>query len=300
MEENFTRLQRTVYMLKKARQANKEKENALKPPLVSNDVRETADFVFSTKAMGDDGDSGQLLLAKRKTDRNERYLVKHEFTDCAANEFVYTKLVQAMGYPMPDAKLFRISKDEKRRHFKTEYVVGTRYLEVKEANPSEKTILEHAVNWKDMFSFYAMEMMFAEDDGTEFVLTLDNILYRVDTTSSFCIGDDELLLAGANREANGINPDDMIKEQIFSKNLDRLLRIENFNWMLDKQKSKHGEICVAPYLEPFVRIRQISDDYIDEFLDTLCYFYPDYIGSYYKNYISVLRNKSWLFLDSLN
>lgn len=38
----------------------------------------------------------------------EKYLAKHAFADCAANEFVYIKLAQAMGFKMPDAVLFSL------------------------------------------------------------------------------------------------------------------------------------------------------------------------------------------------
>lgn len=109
MELSDYKINRINNVMKNDRLAYKEKENANKPPLVSADVLETADFTFAKTMLEREGDSGQLLLAKRKTDRSEQYLVKHAFTDCAANEFVYTKLAQAMGYHMPDAKLFRLS-----------------------------------------------------------------------------------------------------------------------------------------------------------------------------------------------
>ena len=71
------------------------------------------------------GDSGPLLLAKRKQNRAEQYLVKHAYTDCACNEFVYTKLAQAMGYSMPDVLLLRLSPQEKRPYFDTEYLIAS-------------------------------------------------------------------------------------------------------------------------------------------------------------------------------
>lgn len=79
----------------------------------------TTDFVFSAP-FEREGDSGKLLLAKRKTNRSDRFLVKHAFTDCACNEYVYTKLAQAMGYKMPDVVLFPLPDTEKRNSFKKE------------------------------------------------------------------------------------------------------------------------------------------------------------------------------------
>lgn len=116
------------YMMQ-LRMESKEKENQGKPPITSPDVVQTADFVFS-RIPHQEGDSGRLLLAKQKADRNKRYLVKHAYTDCACNEFIYTKLAQVMGYSMPDAVLFQLSPGETRPYFKTEYIIGERYLNV--------------------------------------------------------------------------------------------------------------------------------------------------------------------------
>ena len=113
-------ISRANSMMRTLRMKDKALENSKKPPLCSPAVRCTGDFVFSKICPQDCiGDSGQLLLAKEKT---HRYLVKHEYTDSAANEFVYTKLARAMGFKMPNAVLFRLSDGEKRRYFKTEYI----------------------------------------------------------------------------------------------------------------------------------------------------------------------------------
>lgn len=45
-----------------------------------------------------------------------------------------------------------------------------------------------------------------------------------------------------------------------------------------------------------MRVQQISNEYIDRILNTLCYFYPDYIGDYYKKYISALQKAAAEFL----
>ena len=58
------------YMMQ-LRMESKKRENQGKPPIFSPDVVETADLVFS-KALEHDGDSGKLLLAKRKADRNDQ------------------------------------------------------------------------------------------------------------------------------------------------------------------------------------------------------------------------------------
>ena len=58
------------YMMQ-LRMESKERENQGKPPIISSDVVQTADFVFS-QIPHQAGDSGRLLLAKRKADQNNR------------------------------------------------------------------------------------------------------------------------------------------------------------------------------------------------------------------------------------
>lgn len=283
-------------MMKNDRLAYKAKENASKPPLVSADVLETSDFTFAKFMIDRVGDSGQLLLAKRKTDRSEQYLVKHAFTDCAANEFVYTKLAQTMGYHMPDAKLFRLSSGEKRSYFKTEYIIGEQFLSLIDDDPSFETIQNQASNWQDIFGFYAMENMFSEGDGIEVVLAADGLLYRIDTTSSFAVSNWDLDYAGIDIECQGKNINDAVRGRLLSRTFDASLHANSFDWHLKYYKEHYGDVCVEPYLQPFMRVQQISNEYIDRILNTLCYFYPDYIGDYYKKYISALQKAAAEFL----
>ena len=85
-------------LLIQLRMESKAEENRKKPPISSSDVVETDDFVFAPfNPLNRIGDSGPLLLAKRKADRKDRYVVKHTSTDCACNEYIYAKLAQAMG-----------------------------------------------------------------------------------------------------------------------------------------------------------------------------------------------------------
>ena len=174
------------HFLKHLRMESKAEENRQKPPCTSPDVVQTADFVFS-KELTHIGDSGPLLLAKRKQNRAECYLVKHACTDCACNEYVYTKLAQAMGYCMSDAVLFNISYNEKRPYFKTEYIIGLRYLNVLKRFPSYEEIRAQATNWTQYFSFYGLYALTGEADGIELLLADDYKIYRIDTTDAFPI-----------------------------------------------------------------------------------------------------------------
>jgi hypothetical protein len=285
--------------MRRLRVRDKTEENAVKRPLVSSDVVDTKDFVFSS-IRDQEGDSGQLLLAKKKSDRSDRYLVKHAYCDCACNEFVYTKLAQAMGYKMPDAVLFTISPEEKRKYFITEYIIGAKYLNIVDHSPTFSIIRKDAVNWKEYFSFWSLYALTGEGDGIETSLANDGYIYRVDTTDAFPLSEIHLSQAGINTEVNGFNPKEEIKSHLLDMKFENELNNERIEWWLNRLINEHGHECVAPFLEPFDRIQTISADYIDDFLNTLCYFYPDFIGDFFKRYISALQQFSCGYLKNKN
>ena len=226
----------------------------------------------------------------KQADRNKRYLVKHAYTDCACNEFIYTKLAQVMGYSMPDAVLFQLSPGETRPYFKTEYIIGERYLNVTDPAPTYQKIREQAKNWKHYFAFYGLYSLTGEGDGVEILLADDDRIYRVDTTDAFPISNFQLDAAGIHQNINGLNPQQVMKEKMLSSDLSQVL---NFSWC-DAHLASCLKICPdsLPYfLDPFARIQDIQSDYIDDFLNTLCYFYPDFIGDYFKRYISALQKQ---------
>ena len=278
------------YMMK-LRLESKRQENQGKPPITSPDVVETADFVFSPFCpLGHDGDSGSLLLAKEKANRNVRYVTKHECTDCACNEFVYTKLVRAMEYTMPDAVLFQLSPTEKRKYFKTEYLIGIRYLDLEIEAPTYAEIREKAANWKEYFSFLGMYAMFGESDSFETPLAKDGKIYRIDTTDAFPISIWQLDDAGINKDIHGVNPYDIRKKQLLSSDFSHTL-LQSWCDSYFKSCQTIDKSGIPHFLEPFARIQEIRNDYIDDFLNTLCYFYPDFIGEFFKRYISALQTQ---------
>lgn len=286
--QNYLRQQRLEY---------KRIENLSKPPLYADDVLHTADFTFSTP-FEHEGDSGRLLLAKRKTNRSERYLVKHEFTDCACNEYVYTKLIQAMGYKMPNVVLFKLSDSEKRKHFKTEYIIGAQYLNITDPFPSYEVIRECAKNWEEYFCFYGMYAMTGEADGMESPLADDGYIYRVDTTAAFPISNWDLDFAGVYQEFQGFVPNEQIKQTLQSRDLSNVINYSMWDSYLDFCKEKDAQIGESLFLDPFQKIQDISDAYIDGFLHTLCYFYPDYVGDFFKRYITALKQGAVTYLKT--
>lgn len=270
---------------------SKRLENQGKPPIASPDVVETTGFIFTPFCpFGHDGDSGPLLLAKQKTNRNVQYVIKHACTDCACNEYVYTKLAQAMGYTMPDAVLLQLLPTEKRKYFKTEYLIGIQYLELEIEAPSYAEIRERAANWKEYFSFLGMYAMFGETDSFETPLAKDGNIYRIDTTDAFPISTWQLDDAGINMDIHGVNPYAVRKKQLLSSDFSHVLP-QSWCDSYFKSCQEIDQNGIPHFLEAFVRIQEIRQDYIDNFLNTLCYFYPDFIGEYFKCYISALQKQ---------
>lgn len=286
--------------LREYRLESQKRNNAGKPVLISEDVLETRDFTFSLITPGNrEGDSGKLLLAKRRTDKKERYLVKHEYCDCAANEFVYAKLAAGMELKMPKVRLFRLSDGEKRKISKTGYTVGIEYLDVKEEAPSYEMIRQCAKNWEDFHSFWALYLFFLEDDSFEILLAADSYIYRVDTTASFIISDFYLSMAGVDMEVGGNNMQEFARQQINERMKDDFWEHVDLRNCLERHVEKYGEESKRGFLKPFYKIQEIPDAYIDDFLNTLCYFYPDFVGDYYKKFIRDSQKKADEFIRSL-
>lgn len=278
-------------IMRQQRMEYKRKENLSKPPLCADDVVKTTDFIFSAP-FEREGDSGKLLLAKRKADRSDKYFVKHAFTDCACNEYVYTKLAQAMGYKMPDVVLFQLSETEKRKYFKTEYIIGARYLNIVEPFPTYKVIREQAKNWQEYFCFYGLYAMTGEADGMESPLVDDGFIYRVDTTDAFPISNWDLEFAGVYQEIQGSTPNELIKQRLQTRDFSNTVSFDSCDFCFELCREKDAQVCERFFLEPFRKIQEISEDYVDEFLNTLCYFYPDYVGDFFKRYIAALKQQS--------
>lgn len=287
-------------LLMRLRLESKALENRSKPPLNSADVLKTGDFVFSPfHPRAVDGDSGSLLLAKRKDDRSIRYVVKHEYTDCAANEFVYTNLAQAMNLKMPRAVLFQISPGEKRRYWKTEYILGVEFLDLEIEQPTYAQIRERARNWQDYFGFLAMYDMCMESDSFETPLAADGCIYRIDTSDAFVLSDYMLCMAGVHEGPDGISPHDALQRYIETYDYASRLSADRFTKNIAHITQRYGRECAPYYAETFRRFIELRPESIDRCLNTLCYFYPDMIGDYFKRYLTQLALQSERFLKDL-
>lgn len=289
-------MHRVSQMLQTKRMQFKLLENIGKPRLDSAEVFLTTDFLFSP--MNHQGDSGQLLIAKRKGTPAEKYLVKHEATDCACNEYVYYKLAKWLNVPVPDVVLFELPQNEKRKHFGTEYISGSRWINITNRCPTTEQLISNAEYLKIWSRCKALEIMFSESDGIELVIDDCEQLYRVDTQASFNICVHWLDYLGVDIEIQGCNV-----HQLYQKQLEDLLkewRGKNIMYELElalkRLKQLSGSDCASWFWEPFIQAQDIDSGYVDSFLNVLCYFYPDCVGDYYREYIKILQEKSAEYL----
>lgn len=307
-------------VLSTIRLENKIYENRKK--LYSNlaDVLNTVDYNFSKKHGIDRvGDSGELLLAYKRENRKERYIVKHYYGDCACNEYVYSKLAYAMDIKTPSVKLFNLSQGEKRRYFNTEYIGAIELLDIKKEGVSfEPLSQEQVINWQDHLRFKTLYHLFSESDSFEVIQTTEDYIYKIDNSASFMISAiaenvglieslgktsyDDFLLELWNKDVN-TNVDELkrVVSQVFLNKLTHLKSSDSsvifgLRFGLESVKKNYGIDFIRYYLEPLERIQDIPESYIDDFLNTLCYIYPDSLGNYYKEYIEICKVQASQFL----
>jgi len=278
---------------------NKELENREKGLLNSPDVLDARDFVFEPfyQKRGN-GDSGELLIATHKKDVFHRYIVKHAFCDCAANEFVYNKMARAINLKVPDVKLFRLPQPLDDTLFKTEYVVGIEYLNIIDKYPSNE-IIATAKNADDYFEFHTLYSLFYESDRFEIVLADDGYIYRLDTTASFIMNDHTLMLAGSKYTSDEYR-DYINKSMRRMKNFSEKWDSSYIEWALLNLINRFGEDKTRIFLEPLFKIQNIHKSYITKFLETLCYFYPECISGYYECFFTELKKGVTRFINSTN
>ena len=138
---------------------------------------------FSFEKFRDGGDSGHMYLATRKKD-GKKYVVKHWYSDCACNEFVYFSVAKALGLRTLDFYLFE--NDVTKKTFFSGYAIAIEYIDADDLAGFSKQ-KDRIRNWQDFFSHKALFAAFSEEDSFEFLLNCEDLLYRIDTSASFSI-----------------------------------------------------------------------------------------------------------------
>ena len=265
----------------------KEVENANKKVEILEDILDTKDFTF--ERYSNLGDSGSLLLATNKKNKEEKYIVKHEYYDCACNEYMYSKIGNEMGINIAPVKLFLVT--DKKKMFKSDFVCGVKYYEECKKVGYEY-IEEHKgeiENWKDYFKFRGMENLFFESDGIE-VIEKDNLIYRIDTTAAFSLNHLFISYLGYEGNFKGIDIKKFAYDGIMKlADLNENNAIQNWKITMRIFKEYIDSKYLQYYLEPFILFINIDDKKIEKWFDTISYFYPNVIGEYYKKYLKNIK-----------
>ena len=275
----------------------KEKENYEKEIITSDDILYTSDFTIEKYSITNkEGDSGSLFLATNKKDKSDKYILKHEYYDCACNEYMYSKIGNSMGINITPVKLFYV--DDKLKKFKSDFVCGIKYLEGA-THIGIKNVLankDNINNWEDYFRFRGMEKLFLEGDDIE-VLLYNNYIYRIDTTDGFNIGHGDISYLAYDYEYEGINVRDYMEKFLLKKANLNVNHIVNL-WQFDKNffLKYYDKKYLKYYLEPFYWLDNINEEDIIEWTRILTYIYPDIVGEYYKVFLENLKKAVIIFL----
>ena len=258
---------------------------------VNASIKRIEDYTFSPfKSQIDCGDSGPLLIATARNQAKERYVVKHCYADCAANEFVYTQLGQAIELKMPNVVLFCSPSNKELPQFRTKYVMGSEFIPIAIEHPTFEQIRDTAPNWEDYFRFQAMFAMLDEADSFETPLASDSYVYRIDTSASFTL-DKAIMSAASFPQFQNV-----IRDYICGMDYDKPWEKRSYLFHLRYCIDNYGIGSKRIFLDTFERMVSLRPDFVDSFLHTLNKLYPEIICDYYKRYISGVQRQAKLFL----
>lgn len=277
----------------------KQKENQKKKiPTPTEDILYSSSFTFDF--FSDSGDSGTLLLATNKKDKHEKYILKHQYYDCACNEFMYSKIGRAMNIEIAPVKLFYM--DDKKKKVKTNFVSATPYYEDGTKNCYNDLIKKKDCihNFFDIYRFMGLYDLLLEGDGVEWILS-NKTIYRIDTTDSFTLSELFIHYLAYDFTYQNIDIKKFANHQILNlAKRNPEMRIGYWISNMNSFKSKYGEENLQHYLFPFYQFTKISEEMIQSWVEILTYFYPDIIGEYYLQFCKNLKDDVKIFLSRID
>lgn len=128
-------------------------------------------------------------------------------------------------------------------------------------------------------------------DKLEVYLADDGQIYRIDTTDVFPLHYRHYDDSGAamayyfHQRDNAVSP-------YLNISLFPVFRTEQCDRELEEIEQLHPEGRTY-YLEPFAKVQEVSSEYIDNFLNVLCYIYPDCVGDFFTQYLKVLKQQCY-------
>ena len=131
------------------------------------------DFVPYNPSLG--SGSGALFLATSETDPQIQYVIKSESPELACNEFMYHKIVSALGLHTQEVKLFQGTKWSK-------FAAGIRFSQHAKPYLYEEST---DANRCDFFSFLALYVILNEEDSQEFYIDGQDRVFKLDNAAAF-------------------------------------------------------------------------------------------------------------------
>lgn len=195
-----------------------------------------------------------------------------------------------MGIKVASVKLFINDSED---IFKSDFICEIKYFEDIETIDNILSIK----NWEDYYRFQGLYSLFLEGDGIE-IIKKDNIIYRIDTTDSFILSSLFISYLAYDFNKFGVN----VKEFVERKIMDiaklsydtTILQWEAYKKVFLK---KHDSKYLKYFLEPFYLLDTIEDEFIEEIISNLNYFYPNIVGDYYREFFKNLRGYVKEFLN---
>ena len=154
-------------------------------------------------------------------------------------------------------------------------------------NPDFGTVIK-SKNDFDYYSFFTLHKIFLENDLPQIVLADDGYIYRIDCSDAFAIDDMTLMSAGINAEKDK-NYDTRELSSINNHRFGKYWELHDIDRTIQHYIREFGYNEVFQLLQPLYAIQKVRKPYIDKFLNTLCYFYPECVGEYYNEFFAKLK-----------
>lgn len=248
------------------------------------DILYTKDYILQDYS--NNGDSGKLLLAVNKNNNLEKYIVKHVYYNSACNEYMYSKVANKLGILTPQVKLFINNSNSNK--LASDFVCGIEYLDsIKQVKYND--LINNIEYVKTYYKMVILELIFDQSDGIEYY-EYNNKLYQLDNAETFGLDFYDISPLAYNFNKNGINIREFTIKRLMKKiNNPMVNRVEWWSKRFEQLSDKYGEVfnhCLDEIISDFMNI---TDEEMNEWIETVTIIYPDAIGEYYLNYFKTLK-----------
>lgn len=194
-----------------------------------------------------------------------------------------------MRIPTPKAYLMNVAKKDRRR-FGSPYVVGIAFLEG--LRRFDKDEMRSSPTLKREYAGqFALSAMFEQDDLLQMAMTADGHIVSFDFSEAFWLSDiSTLTYLQAEKQLT----------YLLTKRLQASARRQTF--MLSAAASvikEHFGPVPCEYLDPLRAMYALTEDDIEELLDTLDQVYSAIVSAYFEEYLIQLQNKIAAYFDTI-